>query len=66
MAQVAYVLGTTVPDNWIPLVPTLDPANPPMYLQRGVMTREITSPTGPVILSIAPRGVILSSSPTRP
>jgi hypothetical protein len=62
--QVAYVLGTTVPDNWIPLVPTLDPANPPMYLQRGVMTREMVNASGAnVVLSIEPRGIILSPSP---
>jgi hypothetical protein len=62
--QVAYGLGSTVPDNWIPLVPTLDPLNPPMYLQRGVMTRETLSSTGSTeVLNIEPRGVILSPSP---
>jgi hypothetical protein len=61
--QVGYTLGTTVPDNWIPLVPTFDPANPPMYLQRGVMTREVMAGGAPTVLSINPRGVILSPSP---
>lgn len=62
--QVAYQLGTTVPDNWIPLVPTLNPATPPMYLQRGVMTREVaTAGGGTTVLSIKPHGVILAPSP---
>ena len=55
----AYQLGTTVPDNWILLLPILDPANPPMYLRRGAMVREVSSVPTP----IAPRGVILAPSP---
>lgn len=62
--QVAYKLGTTVPDNWIPLVPILDPANPPLYLQRGVMTREVATAGGETtVLDIKPKGTILSPSP---
>lgn len=49
-----YLLETTVPDNWIPLVPVHSPGGD-LYLRRGVVERP--SATGPV--PILARGVIL-------
>jgi hypothetical protein len=52
--EIYYVLQTTVPDNWIAMVPVKAP-NGALYFRRGIVERP--SPTGPV--AVTARGVIL-------
>lgn len=52
--DIYYLLQTTVPDNWIPLVPVLAPSAAP-FLRRGVIERP--GPAGPV--PVTAHGVIL-------
>ncbi len=51
---ITYTLETTPPDNWIPMVPVLSPANE-LYLRRGTM--EI--PTKDGFMKLQARGAIL-------
>ncbi|HEY4302948.1 MAG TPA: hypothetical protein VGM82_00665 [Gemmatimonadaceae bacterium] len=65
-AQLIYRLATSVPENWIPLVPvTADgstPANPVIQLQRRVLLR--TTADGSSYAS-QPRGILLRSDLTQ-
>jgi hypothetical protein len=51
---ITYVLETPPPDNWIPMVPVLSPANE-LYLRRGTM--EVPTTTG--FIKLQARGAIL-------
>ncbi|HEU4871330.1 MAG TPA: hypothetical protein VFT08_10805 [Pyrinomonadaceae bacterium] len=56
-AKIQYVLGTTVPENWIPFIATHQPgSNRQIRLQRGSMQRVTDVIPGSVI---TPRGQIL-------
>jgi hypothetical protein len=56
-AEVRYVLGTTVPENWIPFVATNEPgSNRQIRLQRAAMPRLAT---GDLTDVVEPRGVLL-------
>lgn len=52
--EIRYVVGTTVPDNWIPLVPVTTPARS-LMLRRGLMQR----PTEAGLEDVPARGRIL-------
>jgi hypothetical protein len=58
-AQVAYVLGTSVPANWIPMVPI--PGDSLFRLRRGAMSPLSVDPTTGRLVrtAIYPRGVVL-------
>jgi hypothetical protein len=51
---ISYTLETTPPDNWIPMVPVLSPANE-LYLRRGTM--EVPTTSG--FINLKARGAIL-------
>src|SRR5688572_32949805 len=56
-AKIQYVLGTTVPENWIPFIATHQPgSNRQIRLQRGSMPRLTDVISNSVI---TPRGQIL-------
>jgi hypothetical protein len=56
-AEIRYVLGTTVPENWIPFVATNEPgSNRQIRLQRAAMPRLSTGTLSDVV---EPRGVLL-------
>jgi len=56
-AEVRYVLGTTVPENWIPFLPVHEPgSNRQIRLQRAAMPRLVT---GELTDVVEPRGVLL-------
>ena len=56
-AEIRYRLGTTVPENWIPMINVHEPAqNREVRLQRAAMPRLIGTSIGPVV---EPRGVFL-------
>ena len=56
-AAIRYVLGTTVPENWIPFIATHEPgSNRQIRLQRAAMPRLATPDLSDVV---EPRGVLL-------
>lgn len=56
--EIAYLLGTTVPDNWIPLVAEQTAPASPQFLRRGAMLRPNPVPP-PATLPVPPHGQIL-------
>jgi hypothetical protein len=56
--DIAYLLGTTVPDNWIPLLPEQSATGSPQFLRRGAMVRPNPAPP-PATLPVPPHGQIL-------
>jgi hypothetical protein len=56
--DIAYLLGTTVPDNWIPLIPEQADTGGPQFLRRGAMVRPNPAPP-PATVPVPPRGQIL-------
>jgi hypothetical protein len=57
--SIYYLLGTTVPDNWIPLVPEQTGPGAPPFLRRGVMLRLDPTQTPPAPVAVPPHGQIL-------
>jgi hypothetical protein len=57
--EIYYLLGTTVPDNWIPLVPMQVGSGGAPLLRRGAMARLDPTQTPPVAVRVQPRGQIL-------
>jgi hypothetical protein len=57
-AGMYYLLGTVVPDNWIPLVPEQTAQDTARFLRRGAMARLNPAPP-PDTLAVTPRGQIL-------
>lgn len=65
-AEIKYILGNTVPENWIPFVPVqIGNTQKEIQLQRASMPRVIENRTGlpPSINVVRPRGVILNETP---
>jgi hypothetical protein len=58
--QIAYLLGTTAPDNWIPLIPEQTTTDQPQFLRRGLMVRPNPEPP-PSTLPVPPHGQILQA-----
>jgi hypothetical protein len=59
-ALIRYVLGTTVPENWIPFLPMQIPgSNQDIHFQRAAMPKIGMPPTE----TIKPKGVILNEQP---
>jgi hypothetical protein len=60
-ALIRYVLGTTVPENWIPFLPMQQPgSNQDIHFQRAAMPKIGMPPTE----TVKPKGVLLTEQPT--